>query len=68
MNQLFESTTIVNFGENMPPPTLKYIDKKQISKEDVEITMQTVTVAPIKADEFYSRTGFTKPADDEIIF
>lgn len=68
-NQLFEFVTIVNFGEDVPPPTLKYIDKKQISKEDVEITIQTANAAPIKADEFYSRTGFTKPSkDDEIIF
>lgn len=68
-NQLFEFITIVNFGENVPPPTLKYIDKKQISKEDVEITVMTASSVPIKADEFYSRTGFTKPADDdEVVF
>jgi phage gp29-like protein len=68
-NQLFEFITIVNFGEDVPPPTLKYIDKKQISKDDVEITVQTAKAAPIKADELYSRTGFTKPAEgDETIF
>ncbi|KGJ92160.1 phage portal protein family protein [Colwellia psychrerythraea] len=68
-NQLFEFITIVNLGEDVPPPTLKYIDKKQISKDDVEITVQAAKAAPIKADEFYSRTGFTKPAEgDETIF
>jgi len=69
MNQLFEFITLVNFGEQTPSPTFKYIDKKQLNKEDVDFMQTAATLVPIKKSDIYKRLNLSEPgADDEVVF
>jgi len=69
MNQLFEFMTIVNVGENVAPPVFKYVDKKQVNKEDVEVIKEAAALIPIKKEDVYKRFGIAEPADgDDVIF
>lgn len=69
MNQLFEFITLVNFGENVIPPTFKYVDKKQINKEDVEVIKEAASLVPVKKEDIYKRLNIAEPSEtDEVIF
>ena len=69
MNQLFEFTTVINFGENVPPPLMKFVDKKQVSKEDVDVVKESASIVPLVKADVYKRLNWSEPGDgDEVIF
>jgi len=69
LNQLFEYITVVNFGEQVLPPTFKYIDKKQLNKDDVEFMQKAASLVPIKKADVYKRLNLSEPGkDDEVVF
>jgi len=69
MNQLFEFTTVINFGENTPPPLMKFVDKKQVSKEDVEVVKESASIVPLVKADVYKRLNWSEPGDgDDVIF
>jgi len=68
-NQLFEFVTIINFGENVASPVMKFIDKKQVSKEDVEVVKESASIVPLVKTDVYKRLNWSEPGDgDDVIF
>ncbi|MBL4832608.1 MAG: DUF935 family protein [Pseudomonas sp.] len=69
MNQLFEFITLVNFGEHVPSPNFKYIDKKQLNKDDVEFMQAAASLVPIKKADVYKRLNLSEPSKgDDVVF
>jgi len=65
LNDLFELITVVNFGDNATPPKCKYVDKKELNKDDVTFISEAAKLMPIGEDFAYKRLGIPEPKGDE---
>lgn len=68
-NQLFAMITEVNFGEDVAPPIMTYIDKKELNTADVSYFASAAKLVPIKRDEIYKRLELSIPDEgDDVVF
>jgi hypothetical protein len=69
INQLFAWITEVNFGDKVPPPEFKYVDKKELNTADVKFFTDTTKLIPVRTADIYKRLELSEPTDgEEVIF